>query len=91
MPPLFPNSWLIKEFLKTYLKNKCSYACKRGYLNQQINLDLYDDEEEQEQEQEQEDRLGGKDKGKGKAIEQDDSETEDPDVSDDMYGSDVPV
>jgi hypothetical protein len=35
--------------------------------------------------------LGGKDKGKEKAIEQDDSEIEDPDVSDDMYESDVPV
>jgi hypothetical protein len=35
--------------------------------------------------------LEGEDKGKAKAIEQDDSEIEDPDVSDDMYGSDVPV
>jgi hypothetical protein len=90
----FPNGWPIEEFLKTYLKNKRSYARKQGYLNQQTNLDLYDDDEEQEQEQEQEqeeERLGGKDKGNGKAIEQDDSEIKDPDVSDDMYGSDVPV
>jgi hypothetical protein len=35
--------------------------------------------------------LGDKDKGKEKAIKQDNSEIEDPDVSDDMYGSDVPV
>ena len=70
-------------------KNKCSYAHKQGYLTEKTNLDQDDDEEVQEQEQEE--RLGGKDKGNGRQIEQDDSEIEDPDVSNDMYGSDVPV
>ena len=34
--------------------------------------------------------MGGKGKGKGKEIKDNDSEIADPDVSDDMYGSDVP-
>ena len=72
--------------MKTYLKNKCCYARKRGYLTEKTNQkpEHYDDDE---QEEEQEERLGGKDKGKGREIPEYDSEMEDPDVPDDVYGS----
>ena len=85
----FPNGWPVEEFLKTYLKNKRSYARKRGYLNETTNQkqDQYDHEEEEQEEE----RLGGKGKGKGKEIEEYNSEIEDPDVPDDFYGSDMPV
>ena len=73
-----------------YLKNKHSYACKWGPLPETSNqrLDQHDEEKQEQQEQEQEKRWGGKGKGKEREIE---SEIEDADVSDDMYGSDVPV
>jgi hypothetical protein len=86
----FPNGWPVEEFLKTYLKNKCTYAYKWGYLTEKTSQkqDQYDHEEEQEQEE----RLGGKDKGKrkGKEIEEYNGEIEDPDA-DDFYGSNMPV
>ena len=30
----FPNGWPVEEFLKTYLKNKRTYARKQGYLKE---------------------------------------------------------
>ena len=86
----FPHGWPVEEFITTYLKNKCSYACKQGYLPEMSNqrLDQHDEEEQEQEEQEQEERQGGKGKGKEREIR---SEIEDADVSDDMYGSDVPV
>lgn len=37
--------------MKTYLKNKCSYARKRGYLTEKTNQkqEHYDDDEEEEE------------------------------------------
>ncbi|KAF8229723.1 hypothetical protein L208DRAFT_1154457, partial [Tricholoma matsutake] len=35
----FPHGWPIEEFLKSNLKNKRAYACKRGYLGDQTNRD----------------------------------------------------
>ena len=69
----FTHGWLVEEFLKTYLKNKHSYAHKRGYLTENTNQkqDQYDEDQEQEE------RWGGKEKGKGKEIEENDSEIED--------------
>jgi hypothetical protein len=66
----------VEEFLKTYLKNKCSYARKRGYLTEKTNQRQDRHEEEQEQEEKR------KSKGKDREIEEDD------DSDSDLYGSD---
>ena len=59
----FPHCWPVEEFLKSYLKNKRAYACKRGYLTENTNQkqgwrqhddDDDDDEEEEEEEEEEE-------------------------------------
>ena len=34
----FLNGWAVAEFIKSNLKNKCAYACKRGYLQEATNL-----------------------------------------------------
>ena len=75
----------VEEFLKTYLKNKCSYARKRGYLSEKTNQrqgrhdeedeegaghgDI-EDEDEDEEEQEQEE-------GEGQGEEQEQEQGED--------------
>jgi hypothetical protein len=72
----------VEEFLKTYLKNKCSYARKQGYHEKpNQKQDCHEEEEEEEEEEGEEEGGGGKDKDKGKAreIEKDNS---------DFYGSD---
>jgi regulatory protein YycI of two-component signal transduction system YycFG len=89
----------VEEFLKTYLKNKCSYSRKRGYLTEKTNQkqDQHVEEEEQEdleqedleqEDLEQEEGRGYKGKGKERQIEEDDGDSE---VSnpDDFYGSPV--
>jgi hypothetical protein len=71
----------VEEFVKTYLKNKRSYARKKGYLTETTNQ-KQDTEEEEEKEEEEEGR--GKGKGKGKEIDMGDSDVPD----DDLNGSD---
>ena len=74
----------MEEFLKTYLKNKCSYAHKRGYLGENTNHkqeEASDDEQKQEQKQEiYKDHTWGRVNGLGKASGEDDG---------DIYASDV--
>ena len=77
----FPNGWPVEEFLKTYLKNKCTYARKQGYLTEKTNW-----EQDQDQDDEEEEDKG---KGKEKDIQEKDSEIEDTDVPDDMYESEA--
>jgi hypothetical protein len=78
----------VEEFLKTYLKNKRSYARKQGYLTEKTNQKPEQSDDDDDEQQEEEERLGGKDKGKGKEIPEYDSETENLDVpDDDAYGS----
>ena len=74
----------MEEFLKTYLKNKRSYARRKGYLE---TTNPKQDRHEEEEEEEEEGR--GKGKGKEKEIDMGDSDVPD----DDMYGSDqdIPV
>jgi hypothetical protein len=70
--------------LKTYLKNKCSHACKQGYLTEATYQKQDDEEQGQEEEQEEERQERCKDKGKEREMEVSDG-------SDDMYRSDIPV
>jgi hypothetical protein len=82
----FPHAWPVEEFIKTYLKNKRSYARKRGYLTERVNQKNQHDEEEQEEEQEEEEERRSKGKGKEREVEGDRW-----DESDDGYRSDQPV
>ena len=52
----FPHGWPIEEFIKTYLKNKHTYAYKQGYLTENTNQKKqhwHDEDEEEEEEQQQ--------------------------------------
>ena len=52
----FPHGWPIEEFIKTYLKNKRTYARKQGYLTENTNRKKqhwHDEDEEEEEEQQQ--------------------------------------
>jgi hypothetical protein len=71
----------VEEFVKTYLKNKRSYARKKGYLAETTNQKQ---EQEQEEEEEEEEEEEGRGKGKGKEIDMGDSDVPD----DDLNGSD---
>jgi hypothetical protein len=73
--------------LKTYLKNKCSYARKQGYLTETTNQ-KQDDEAQGQEEQEEQEEQEGQERCKGKGKER---EMEVPDCSDDMYGFHIPV
>ena len=73
----FPHGWPVEKFLKTYLKNKCAYARKRGYLVENTNCkqDWHDDDEEDEvedeveEEPEEEEEEEEDNKGKNKETE----------------------
>ena len=71
----------MEEFLKTYLKNKHSYAHKQGYLGENTNHKQEASDEAQEQEI-HEDNTWGRGNGWGKASSEDDG---------DIYASDVGV
>ena len=52
----YPGGWPVEEFLKTYLKNKRSYAHKKGYLenaNQKQDSDGDGDDDDQQEEEEE--------------------------------------
>jgi hypothetical protein len=68
----------VEEFVKTYLKNKCSYAHRQGYLTETTNQKQDWEEEEEEEE--------GRGRGKGKEKEIDKGDSDVPD--DDLNGSD---
>jgi hypothetical protein len=52
----YPHGWPIEEFIKTYLKNKRTYARKQGYLMENTNQKQHrhDDEDDDEDEEEEE-------------------------------------
>ena len=55
----YPGGWPVEEFLKTYPKNKCSYAHKKGYLenaNQKQDSDDDGDDDDQQEEEKGEDK-----------------------------------
>ena len=94
----FPNGWPVEEFLKTYLKNKRSYARKQGYLAEHSKQKKDESEEEdqnqeEDQEEEQEQGKGGEDNGyDGGRVEWDRGDgwhkgASNEDEDDDMYGS----
>jgi hypothetical protein len=73
----FPHGWPIKEFLKTYLKNKRAYARKQGFSKESNQKQNGTDNEEEEEPEEDEDAEKGKDKaeeGTGSSM------TEDEDI-----------
>ena len=43
----FPRGWPVEEFLKSHLKNRHAYACKRGYLEDNTNQ-IQDKEEDKD-------------------------------------------
>ena len=67
----YPCSWPVEEFLKTYLKNKCAYAHKQGFLTENTNQkQVRHDEEEQEQDEDEEQEEQGDDKEQEQEQEQ---------------------
>lgn len=75
----FPNGWPVEEFLKTYLKNKRTYARRQGYLKERNQKEDSSDDNDDDEEQLENDEDAGK--GKGKAEGSD----ENSELEDDMY------
>ena len=82
----------MEELIKTYLKNKCTYACKQGYLTESTNQKWHRHNDEEEQEEEKQDGDEETEEGNGWWSRGDGwnrGPSNSDDANDDMYGSDV--